>query len=92
MNEGAYKRDVARHYDVVSKLYDKLYLSEQLKKVALILSSRDLSQDLKVLDVGCGTGLLLERIVGAGCLSIGLDLSLKMLEKAKCKVGEKRCF
>ena len=44
---------------------------------------------MRVLDVGCGTGLLLERLVRAGCEAHGIDLSPQMLERAQRKLGSR---
>jgi len=42
----------------------------------------------RVLDVGCGTGLLLERYAAAGCEVDGVDLSPRMLERAQERLGD----
>jgi ubiquinone/menaquinone biosynthesis C-methylase UbiE len=36
----------------------------------------------KLLDIGCGTGLFVERYIESGGSAIGLDISSKMIEKA----------
>ena len=44
-------------------------------------------EGLKVLDVGCGSGVLTHRLLEAGASVIGIDASLEMLERAKARVG-----
>ena len=36
-----------------------------------------------LLDIGCGTGLFVERYIEAGGSAIGLDISRKMIERAR---------
>ena len=42
----------------------------------------------KLLDIGCGTGLFVERYIESGGSAIGLDISSKMIEKARCRCME----
>jgi ubiquinone/menaquinone biosynthesis C-methylase UbiE len=42
-----------------------------------------LAKDKRALEVGCGTGLLLERVARVASLARGIDLSPGMLEKAR---------
>ena len=53
----------------------------------------------RVLDLGCGTGLLLDALAAKGASVIGLDASAPMVEKARLayphyplEVGDARCF
>ncbi len=43
---------------------------------------------MRVLDVGCGTGLQLQRYAAAGCDVAGVDLSPAMLKRARERLGE----
>jgi ubiquinone/menaquinone biosynthesis C-methylase UbiE len=40
-----------------------------------------------VLDVGCGTGTMLERYAGAGCAVSGVDVSPAMLDRARARLS-----
>lgn len=42
----------------------------------------------RVLDIGCGTGLALERYRDAGCRVSGIDPSTAMLDRARSRLGE----
>ncbi len=39
----------------------------------------------RILDLGCGTGMVGQELTGVNCELIGVDLSAKMLDKAKAK-------
>jgi demethylmenaquinone methyltransferase/2-methoxy-6-polyprenyl-1,4-benzoquinol methylase len=45
-------------------------------------------EGMHVLDVGCGTGIHLERYKRAGCIVSGIDLSPSMLQVARNRLGE----
>ena len=77
------KRNVMRSYDRLADIYDARYAEEQDAKIRAALSSMNLREDSFVLDVGCGTGLLFERIGETVKLLVGLDASLKILNQAK---------
>lgn len=47
------------------------------------------TKGLKVLDVGCGTGITLEQYVDAGCDSFGVDASDAMLVQARTRLGDR---
>ncbi len=86
MAEWSKKREVMRNYDSLAALYDAQYAEEQNAKIKAALNHVDLEEDSLVLDVGCGTGLLFEHVGGSIELLVGLDISLKILEKAKKRV------
>ncbi|MEM4281986.1 MAG: class I SAM-dependent methyltransferase [Candidatus Caldarchaeum sp.] len=71
-------------YDVLSDCYDELYGEEQLRKYREALYIFEPLQCSRVLDVGCGTGLLIRflRENGVLCEYVGVDISSRMLEKA----------
>ncbi len=68
------------YYDAIAKGYDELYGEEQKRKyfTGLIM----LKPNSKVLDVGCGTALLLESLP-RGTYYLGIDSSKGMLYVAK---------
>lgn len=45
--------------------------------------------EMRVLDVGCGTGITLEQYVAAGCESFGVDASEAMLTQARKRLGDR---
>ncbi|AKT38404.1 class I SAM-dependent methyltransferase [Chondromyces crocatus] len=50
--------------------------------------ARSLGTPCRLLDVGCGTGALLEKARNAGILATGIDASPKMVELAQARVGQ----
>ena len=81
------KEDMRRAYNEIGgRLYDLRYRDEQASKFDAILSRIPLLQGDLILDIGCGTGLLLERISGAVGFAVGLDLSEELLSWARLKL------
>ena len=50
---------------------------------AAILGAADLGSARRVLDVGCGSGTLLDAAVAAGADAVGVDISSAMVEAAR---------
>jgi ubiquinone/menaquinone biosynthesis C-methylase UbiE len=74
---------ITKWYDALSKNYDELYGEEQDKKhakVSQLLGDREFNI---IVDVGCGTGKLLELLSHRSQVGLGIDLSIQMLNKAK---------
>lgn len=70
------------YYNQISEGYEELHREEQLKKVKLIANYLKPKKTEILLDVGCGTGLT---IGGWGCIRVGADPAIRLLEKAKSK-------
>lgn len=87
------KLEVMIDYDEKSASYDELYGREQSAKFEAFLDQIKLKPDNAILDVGCGTGLLIERLAGKVGVTIGVDFSKEMLSIAKEKLrGFERNF
>jgi malonyl-CoA O-methyltransferase len=76
------KRKVMGRYDVTSPSYDEQYGEEQGRKYAKALEKVD-AVGKSVLDLGCGSGLFFKEIADKAALVVGIDISLKLLYKAK---------
>lgn len=86
---GVEKEEVRSAYNRIGgRLYDLRYGEEQESKFTAALSRVSLSQDDLILDLGCGTGLLLEKISGGVRFAAGLDLSWGLLSWARSKLKE----
>jgi len=82
----AFKKELINYYDKLSENYDELYGSEQRTKYSLMINTLNIEKVERVLDFGCGTGLLLKTLEEIGvCFLIGVDISSGMLAKAKEK-------
>ncbi len=53
---------------------------------AAVLGAADLGAARRVLDVGCGSGTLLDAAVAAGAAAVGVDISSAMVEAARRRV------
>jgi len=81
------KRELMRLYDQTAQIYDARYTEIQRRKYELVLEF--LPSDIQaILDVGCGSGLLLQELLGRSKLLVGIDFSLRMLDTARRKVRE----
>lgn len=74
---------IASWYDALSTSYDDLYADEQSKKHQRIIETLEDRQFERFVDVGCGTGRLIETVSSRARLALGIDLSRQMLIKAK---------
>jgi ubiquinone/menaquinone biosynthesis C-methylase UbiE len=82
----ARKRRIARRYDRTADLYDGLYAEEQRHKYAQLTPEVLPTKGHSVLDVGCGTGLLMEELASKAKFLVGVDISRKMLLKASSRL------
>jgi len=83
MGEWKKKRAVMLHYDQTAASYDAQYAEEQNAKMEAALSNIVLKRNSIVLDAGCGTGLLFPYIADKLQRLIAIDISRKLLTKAK---------
>jgi ubiquinone/menaquinone biosynthesis C-methylase UbiE len=76
-------------YKRVAKFYDTLFepLNKDLRAIGMRMYPPE--EGMLVLDVGCGTGIHLERYQKAGCQVFGIDLSPSMLEVARDRLSPK---
>jgi ubiquinone/menaquinone biosynthesis C-methylase UbiE len=72
-------------YDTLARIYDKKFSTEDCRRENQEIKAMIDYQGGKVLDIGCGTGLLLELFNISEDEYIGIDPSGKMLEMAHAK-------
>jgi ubiquinone/menaquinone biosynthesis C-methylase UbiE len=72
-------------YDTLAPIYDLKYSTEDCRKENQVIKAMIDYQGGKILDIGCGTGLLLELFNIDEDEYIGIDPSGKMLEVAHAK-------
>lgn len=79
-------------YDRIAPFYDELFTEHQQhadRMVELLSSDHTAGKaDTRVLDLGCGTGLLMRRVAEQGFSVTGLDISLASLERISTHNGE----
>ncbi len=80
---------VRRQYERVAEKYDLRWARYNVASVHETLRRLYVGPGERVLDIGCGTGTLLERIHHAtrGVLSAGVDIASPMLQVAARKLG-----
>jgi SAM-dependent methyltransferase len=80
----------ASFYGPLARLYDEVVVDPAFPRWADFLIRRWSTDDVpvaSVLDVGCGTGLLMAELADRGCRVVGLDGSPAMLERARDRLG-----
>jgi ubiquinone/menaquinone biosynthesis C-methylase UbiE len=84
-------KKVQQHYDEVADIYDDRYDCRRGRTYHGHICSqvmRFIPPGGFMLDVGCGTGLFVKRYVEEGGKAVGLDISPKMVEKARLRCPE----
>ena len=76
------KRKIMQRYDLTSEMYEERYAEEQKAKYKVALENVDVAGGM-VLDVGCGSGLFFREINSQSGMIVGVDISRKLLLKAK---------
>ena len=80
------KRKVIQRYDITAEMYDERYKGEQTRKYCKALQHIEITSSV-VLDVGCGSGLFFDNVSDKAKIVIGIDVSRKLLNKAKEKAN-----
>ena len=78
-----------KFYNLIGKLYDWLYADfiYGYRQAAQYLVDRFIQRGDSVLDIGCGTGLLMQTAQQKAGSLVGIDLSLGMLKQARNKLS-----
>jgi ubiquinone/menaquinone biosynthesis C-methylase UbiE len=85
------QKKIQEHYDTIADVYDHHYDQRRGRCYYSHLSGYvmdALPQNGKLLDIGCGTGLFVERYSEDGRYVVGLDISKKMIEQARTRCRE----
>jgi len=72
-----------QRYDLTAHIYDMQYAEEQAAKIEVAMKSVGMEKYGLVLDVGCGTGLLFSYVAEKAEVTVGIDISRKILLQAK---------
>jgi ubiquinone/menaquinone biosynthesis C-methylase UbiE len=79
------KRRTMRRYNQSAHVYDTQYSEEQEAKITTIEQNLRLKNNKAVLDLGCGSGLLIKHFADRTKLYVGADISTKLLKCARRK-------
>jgi ubiquinone/menaquinone biosynthesis C-methylase UbiE len=80
------KRRIMQRYDLTAEMYEERYAAEQKAKYRAALENVNVANNA-VLDVGCGTGLFFSSISPQANIVVGVDISHKLLLKAKVQTA-----
>ena len=83
VNKWSQKRTTMKRYDLTAEMYEMRYAEEQAAKYKASLESLNINPDSKVLDVGCGTGLLFSKVAAEAQTVVGVDISSELLRQAR---------
>ena len=88
------KKFLEKRFDTISGTYDlgKLKSTQNIKEIKGFYKFFDIKKGDVILDVGTGTGQYLLFALKKGAKCFGIDISEKMLEVAKLKLGDKVVF
>ena len=82
------KQDVIAFFDSVADRWDADMIKSDLI-IGKILDNAEVGQDMRVLDVACGTGVMFDYYLQRGAAQVvGIDISPKMAEIAKEKYAQ----
>ncbi|CAN5378336.1 methyltransferase domain-containing protein [soil metagenome] len=75
---------VRRQYSALARSYDRAWERYVHDSTTLALAEFPISPGLRILDIGCGTGVLLRRALDADSTrtALGVDITLNMLRQA----------
>ena len=79
-------------FDNNADKWDEYADEEKFSKIKMLIEMSDIRKDDCILDIGCGTGILLpllKKVCGETCCVLALDISLNMLKKIKEKYQDR---
>jgi ubiquinone/menaquinone biosynthesis C-methylase UbiE len=91
----AKQKKIQQHYDEIADVYDRHY-DHPRGRVYHTRISRHVMEALPrggvLLDIGCGTGLFVEKYLRHGGTAVGIDLSRNMIARARKRCGNSDFF
>lgn len=78
------------HYNQLAEVYDKKWEEYNNKTTEEIIKNFKLNDNLRILEAGCGTGILIEKLLKLkpNIRILGVDISKEMLKIAKIRLGK----
>ena len=81
---------IRQHYDHKADIYDAGYREDQPNhhRLSIVKQIIEKYEPVRVLDAGCGTGQILKVLAEQGVDCLGIDISAKMLAKARSRLDD----
>jgi len=79
----AHEQALATAFDAQAALFEQAPMKSDPTALARLIETADLPPRASVIDVGCGPGLVAEALLEAGHRVLGIDLSAKMIARAR---------
>ncbi len=78
-------RDLARAFDHQAAAFEAAKVQRDQESLARFVAFAAIPRGGRVLDAGCGPGLVAEAFLEAGCDVLGVDLSTEMIRRARAR-------
>ncbi len=75
-------RDLAHAFDAQAAAFERAKVQRDAESLSRFVAFAGLAPGARVLDAGCGPGLVAEAFLEAGCEVLGVDLSAEMIRRA----------
>jgi len=88
-------RDLARAFDAQAAAFERAKVQRDAQSLSRFVAFAAVPRGGRVLDAGCGPGLVAEAFLEAGCDVLGVDLSAEMVRRARARCarfGERARF
>ena len=86
LNESGFEEWAGNYDDSIRASSKEFPFDGYYNVLAAVVSLVEPKPQMKVMDVGIGTGLLSEELKHEGCFIYGVDFSVEMIEKAKLRI------
>src|SRR5574342_691250 len=78
-------RDLARAFDAQAERFEAAKAAREAGALRRLVAFAELPPGSRLLDAGCGPGLVAEAFLDAGCDVVGVDLSSEMIRRARAR-------
>ncbi len=78
-------RELARAFDAQAAAFEQAKVQRDAASLARFVAFAEVPAGARVLDAGCGPGLVAEAFLAAGCEVLGVDLSAEMIRRAEAR-------
>jgi len=88
-------RELAKAFDAQAAAFERAKVQRDAASLARFVAFAGLRPGARILDAGCGPGLVAEAFLEAGCEVLGVDLSQEMIRRARvrcARFGERARF